>query len=75
MGFNSAFKGLNNELNPICHLLALLGAHLFFFHISRIGVNENPLEATLIHVYRWTDEWLDRHDEAERQFLRLIERT
>jgi len=26
---------LNAELNPICHLLALLGAH-HFFHISRI---------------------------------------
>jgi hypothetical protein len=24
MGFNLAFKGLNAELNPICHLLALL---------------------------------------------------
>jgi hypothetical protein len=29
MGFNSAFKGLN----PICHLLALLGAH----HILHVG--------------------------------------
>jgi hypothetical protein len=28
---------LNAELNPICHLLALLGAHLFF-HVSRIRV-------------------------------------
>ena len=29
---------LNAELNPICHLLALLGAHLIL-HISRIRVN------------------------------------
>jgi hypothetical protein len=29
---------LNAELNPICHLLALLGAHLIL-HIGRIGVN------------------------------------
>ena len=29
---------LNAELNPICHLLALLGAHLIF-HVSRIRVN------------------------------------
>jgi transposase len=29
---------LNTELNPICHLLALLGAHLIL-HISRIRVN------------------------------------
>jgi len=37
MGFNSAFKGLNTELNPICHLLALLGAH-HILHVSRIRV-------------------------------------
>jgi len=29
---------LNPELNPICHMLALLGAHLIL-HISRIRVN------------------------------------
>ena len=28
---------LNAELNPVCHLLALLGAHLIF-HVSRIRV-------------------------------------
>jgi hypothetical protein len=32
------FNALNAELNPICHLLALLGAHPIF-HISRISVN------------------------------------
>ena len=30
---------LNPELNPICYLLALLGAH-HFLHVSRIRVNE-----------------------------------
>jgi hypothetical protein len=47
MGFNSGLKGLietinnslNAELNPICHLLALLGAHLIF-HVNRIRVNK-----------------------------------
>jgi hypothetical protein len=29
---------LNVELNPICHLLALLGAH-HFLHVNRIRVN------------------------------------
>ena len=29
---------LNAELNPICHLLALLGAHLIF-HVSGLRVN------------------------------------
>ena len=40
MGFNLAFKGLNAELNPICHLLALLGAH-HILHVSRIRVKEH----------------------------------
>ena len=38
MGFNSGFKGLNPQLNPICHLLALLGAHPIL-HVSRIRLN------------------------------------
>jgi len=33
------FNPLNAELNPICHLLALLGAHPIL-HISRIRVNK-----------------------------------
>jgi len=32
------YNPLNAELNPICHLLALLGAH-HILHVSRIGVN------------------------------------
>jgi hypothetical protein len=32
------FNPLNAELNPICHLLALLGAHPIFY-VSRIRVN------------------------------------
>jgi hypothetical protein len=31
------FKPLNAELNPICHLLALLVVH-HILHVSRIGV-------------------------------------
>jgi hypothetical protein len=34
----SKINPLNAELNPICHLLALLGARLIF-HVSRIMVN------------------------------------
>ena len=30
---------LNAKLNPICHLLALLGSH-HILHVSRIRVNE-----------------------------------
>jgi len=32
------FNPLNAELNPICHLLALFGAH-HILHVSRIRVN------------------------------------
>jgi len=32
------FNPLNAELNPICHLLVLIGAHPIL-HISRIRVN------------------------------------
>jgi len=39
MGFNSGFKGLNAELNPICHLLVLLGTH-HILHVSRIRVKQ-----------------------------------
>ena len=39
---NTLFNPLNTELNPICHLLALLGAH-HILHVSRIRVNPlNP---------------------------------
>ena len=31
------FKPLNSDLNPTCHLLALLGAH-HILHFSRIRV-------------------------------------
>jgi len=32
------FNPLNTELNPICHLLALLGAH-HIIHVSRVRIN------------------------------------
>jgi len=32
---------LNTQLNPICHLLALLGAHSIL-HVSRIRVDSFP---------------------------------
>ena len=48
---------LNPELNPICHLLVLLGAH-HILHVNRIRVNSktgpispysNPVRSSLIH--------------------------
>jgi hypothetical protein len=35
---NAVINPLNAELNPICHFLALLGAH-HILHVSRIRVN------------------------------------
>ena len=39
------FNPLKAELNPICHLLALLGAH-HIFYVSRIWVKHF---STLVH--------------------------
>ena len=39
------FNPLNAELNPIFHLLALLGAH-HILHVSRIRVNSSGTEYT-----------------------------
>ena len=36
-GQQGVINTLNPELNPICYLLALLGAH-YFLHVSRIRV-------------------------------------
>jgi transposase len=36
-GFTEEINPLNVELNPICHLLALLGTH-HILHVSRIRV-------------------------------------
>ena len=47
--FNSVIiNPLNPELNPICYLLALLGAHNFL-HVSRIRVKQSSLN-TVPHV-------------------------
>jgi len=44
------FNPLNAELNPICHLLALLEAHQIL-HVSRIRVNVNFILLKTIHVH------------------------
>jgi len=41
---------LNPELNPICYLLALLGAH-HFLHISRIRVKLLTLRRLMSYIY------------------------
>jgi len=46
----SPLNPLNPELNPICYLLALLGAHLFL-HVSRIRVKSLTLRRLMSYVY------------------------
>jgi len=53
------FNPLNPELNPICYLLALLGAH-HFLHVSRIRVKllTFRLLMSYICIYIWsTHSW------------------
>ena len=40
---------LNAELNPICYLLALLGAH-HFLHVSRIRVKSLTLRLLMSYI-------------------------
>ena len=44
------FNPLNAELNPIYHLLALLGVH-HFLHVSRIRVKSLTLRLLMSYVY------------------------
>ena len=43
---------LKLELNPICYLLALLGAH-HFLHVSRIRVKLLTLRRLMSYIYIW----------------------
>jgi len=44
------FNPLNPELNPICYLLALLGAH-HFLHVSRIMVKLLTFRLLMSYIY------------------------
>jgi len=52
---NNYLNPLNAELNPICHLLALLGVH-HFLHISRIRVNSPCMWRATVHFLN-TESW------------------
>ena len=47
---SNLIKPLNAELNPICHLLALLGVH-HFLHVSRIRVKSLTLRLLMSYRY------------------------
>ena len=55
---------LNPELNPICYLLALLGAH-YFLHLSRIRVKLLTLRRLMIYIYIY----------MEHPFLMFLDHT
>jgi len=44
------FNPLKPELNPICYLLALLGAH-HFLHVSRIRVKSLTIRLLMSYIY------------------------
>ena len=51
-GYNRKYSinPLNAELNSICYLLALLGAH-HFLHVSRIRVKSLTLRLLMSYIY------------------------
>ena len=58
---NTSLTLLNAELNPIRHLLALVGAH-HFVHINRVRVKYLLLTAVFKHIRQY----------ARRRLLHLI---
>jgi len=50
-----ALNPLNAELNPICHLVALLGAH-HILHISRIRVKKELKLFLLLQTFYSVEE-------------------
>ena len=51
--FAASINTLNLELNPICYLLALLGAH-HFLHVSRIRVKILTFRRLMSYIYIWS---------------------
>ena len=49
-GYPTAINPLKPELNPICYLLALLGAH-HFLHVSRIRVKLLTFRRLMSYIY------------------------
>ena len=52
LSLSKRFNPLDAELNPICHLLALLGVH--FLHVSRIRVKSLTLRLLMSYIYIWS---------------------
>ena len=64
LSFQQVINPLNPELNPICYLLALLGAH-HFLHVSRIRVKLLTFRLLLSYIYIY----------MEHPFLMFLDHT
>jgi len=62
------FNPLNAELNPICYLLASLGAH-HFLHVSRIRVKALTLRLLMSYIYIYIYIYM------EHLFLMFLDHT
>jgi hypothetical protein len=54
LAYYVSFNPSKSELNPICYLLALLGAH-HFLHVSRIRVKSLTLRLLMSYIYIWSN--------------------
>ena len=62
------FNPLNPELNPICYLLALLGAH-HFLHVSRTRVKSLTFRRLMSYIYIYIYIYM------EHLFLMFLDHT
>jgi len=70
MSVKSGLYPLNAELNPICYLLALLGAHNFL-HVSRIRVKSLTLRLLMSYTYIYVYIYIY----MEHKFLMFLDHT
>ena len=65
----SLFNPLNPELNTICYLLALLGAH-HFLHVSRMRVKLLTFRRLMSYIYIYIYIYI-----LEHSFLMFLDHT
>ena len=68
--FSSSFNPLKPELNPICYLLALLGAH-HFLYVSRIRVKLVTFRLLMSYIYIYIYIYIY----MEHPFLMFLDHT
>ena len=75
---NPRLNPLNPELNPICYLLILLGAHRFL-HVSRIRVKlltfRRLMSHTHTHTHIYIYIYIHTHTHMEHPFLMFLDHT